>query len=53
MAYVWFCVLICQYQNRGFKVGMALDFGTYVLAFLTADNIFTVRRFNSVAHLPL
>ncbi|KAF4606217.1 hypothetical protein EYR38_000266 [Pleurotus pulmonarius] len=29
-------------QKRGFKIGMALDFGDYVMAFLTMDNLFRV-----------
>ncbi|KAI0703990.1 hypothetical protein C8Q76DRAFT_732904 [Earliella scabrosa] len=35
----------CINNERGFRVGIALDFGDYVLAFLTADMLFTPNWF--------
>ncbi|KAH9943886.1 hypothetical protein B0H21DRAFT_695074 [Amylocystis lapponica] len=39
--------------KRGFRIGMALDFGEYVLAFVTLDNIFTPHWGRSLADLPI
>lgn len=42
--------LTCLSQKRGMKVGLALDFGAFVLAFLSADLLFKVsRRFSTPA----
>ncbi|KAH9929128.1 hypothetical protein B0H21DRAFT_670628, partial [Amylocystis lapponica] len=39
--------------KRGFRIGMALDFGEYILAFVTLDNIFTPHWGQSLADLPI
>ncbi|KAF8987634.1 hypothetical protein BDZ89DRAFT_1152618 [Hymenopellis radicata] len=45
---------ICQtaYSVRHFRVGLALDFGTWVIAFLTLDNMFTPFYATKRARLP-
>ncbi|KAI0711284.1 hypothetical protein C8Q76DRAFT_53066 [Earliella scabrosa] len=43
----------CIDNKRGFRVGIALDFDEYVLAFLSLDLIFTPHWFNTGKPLPV
>lgn len=36
-------------KERGFHVALALEFGEYVLAFLSIDNVFQVSVFNLIS----
>ncbi|KAI0648711.1 hypothetical protein C8Q79DRAFT_465257 [Trametes meyenii] len=42
----------CAQNARGFRVGIAFDFGNYVLAFLSADNLWTPHWFDSSTQAP-
>ncbi|KAH7919662.1 hypothetical protein BV22DRAFT_1050902 [Leucogyrophana mollusca] len=45
-------IAVVDSMSRGFKVGIALDFGEYVLAFDTLDNIYTPHWARTRADLP-